>query len=192
MVNPAPGGGTSTAATFQVLAVPTTVYVNAAYAADPFGTVVTWTDGSKHTVGYDAFGTVQAGVTAVASGGTVNIAAGTYIESVRIAQSLTLAGAGAAVTTIQIPAKVCQQRRDRDRERGVRRRCPASQSHDGLLNGTGIADEGGTLLATDIGVAGFENGVAVQDKRPPRSPTARSPATTLKSWWAQARATPAR
>ena len=118
------------------------MYVNASYAADPIGTVVTWTDGSTHTVGYDAFGTVQAGVTAVASGGTVHIAAGTYTEQVTITQSLTLDGAGAAVTTIQAPANffassdevaiasgasvgmsgftVAERRQHRDRHRGRR------------------------------------------------------------------------
>ncbi len=60
VVNPGPGGGTSNAETFRVLAVPTSVYVDGSYASDAAGTVVTWTDGSKHTVGFDAFGTVQA------------------------------------------------------------------------------------------------------------------------------------
>ena len=72
MINPSPGGGTSTAATFQVLAAPTTVYVNPAYASDPLGTAVTWTDGSTHDVGFDAFGTIPTAVEAVAAGGTVD------------------------------------------------------------------------------------------------------------------------
>jgi len=58
---------------FQVDPVPTTVYLNNAYAGDAPGTAVTWTDGSTHYVGYDAFRTIQAGVAAVASGGTVDV-----------------------------------------------------------------------------------------------------------------------
>ena len=73
----------------------TSVYVSSAYASDAPGTQVTWADGSTHVVGYDAFGTVQSGVNAVAAGGTVNVAAGTYTEQITISQSLTLAGAGA-------------------------------------------------------------------------------------------------
>ena len=52
------------------------VYVNAAWASDPVGTAVTWTDGTAHTVGVDAFGTIQAAVYVVAANGTVNVAAG--------------------------------------------------------------------------------------------------------------------
>ena len=72
VTNPPPGGGASTGATFQVLATPTTVYVSPTYAGDPLGTTVTWTDGSTHYVGYDAFGKVATGVAAVAAMGTVD------------------------------------------------------------------------------------------------------------------------
>ena len=143
VVNPAPGGGTSTAATFQVLPAPTSVvYVNEAYASLPNGKAVTETGGITAFVGSNAFSTVQGGVTAVASGGTVLIAAGTYTEQVSIGQTLTLEGAGAAVTTIQAPAnffassdevaiaerrlrrdvRLCSRRRrqHRDRHRGRR------------------------------------------------------------------------
>ena len=72
VTNPAPGGGTSTGATFRVLAKPTTVYISPTYLGDPLGTPVTWTDRSTHHVGYDAFGTVATGVAAVAALGTVN------------------------------------------------------------------------------------------------------------------------
>jgi len=81
------------------------VYVNAAWAGDALDTAVTWTDGTTHYVGYDAFGTVQAGVTAVAAGSTVSVAAGTYTEQVTVSKSLTLIGAGASTTTIKAPSK---------------------------------------------------------------------------------------
>ncbi len=72
VTSPPPGGGATTGATFQILAVPTTVYISPTYATDPLGTPVTWTDGSTHYVGYDAFGTVATGVAAVAAHGTVD------------------------------------------------------------------------------------------------------------------------
>jgi parallel beta-helix repeat protein len=72
---------------------PSTVYVNSAY-----------TDGSadNHIFGYDAFSRIQDAVNEVSSGGTVNVAAGTYDEQVVISKSLTLQGAGA--TTIVKPS----------------------------------------------------------------------------------------
>jgi subtilisin family serine protease len=78
------------------------VYVNSAWTGDPTGTQVT-VGTSTHTIGTDAFATIQGGVDGVAAGGTVNILAGTYSEQVAIGQSLTLAGAGAASTTLNPP-----------------------------------------------------------------------------------------
>jgi len=166
VTNPTPGGGTSTAATFQVVAVPTSVYVNAAYASDPPGTTVTWTDGSTHTVSYDAFGTVQAGVTAVASGGTVDIATGTYSEQVTITRSLTLAGAGVDATYIQVPTSVTTGA-------GISIAGGAavdvtmsglSVLKSGAVSATGILDNGCALSVNKIGVAGFTSGVAVENE----------------------------
>ncbi len=97
----------SATATINVLpANPTIDYVSSSYAGDPPGTVVTWTDGSTHTVGFDAFGTIQAGINAVAANGTVNVASGTYTEQLTIDQSLSLLGAGVSSTTIQAPANL--------------------------------------------------------------------------------------
>jgi pectin methylesterase-like acyl-CoA thioesterase len=42
----------------------------------------------------DAFATIQAGINALAEGGTVNVAAGTYTENVTVNKQLTLDGAG--------------------------------------------------------------------------------------------------
>jgi parallel beta-helix repeat protein len=53
-----------------------------------------------HIFGQDAFDTIQKGIDGTASGGTVNVAAGTYDEQVVIDKSLTLQGAGDA-TVIQ-------------------------------------------------------------------------------------------
>ncbi len=72
VTNPLPGGGTSTGASFQILATPTTVYVSPSYAGDPLGTAVTWTDGSTHYVGYDAFGKIGTAVSAVTAGGSID------------------------------------------------------------------------------------------------------------------------
>ncbi len=76
---------------------PTNVYVNSTYSDGSAG---------SHTFGYDAFATIQDGVAAVASGGTVNVAAGTYDEQVVINKSLTLQGAGD--TTIIKPSSAAK------------------------------------------------------------------------------------
>ncbi|KPL00846.1 MAG: hypothetical protein AMJ91_02890, partial [candidate division Zixibacteria bacterium SM23_73_3] len=60
---------------------------------------------------YDAFDKIQNGVEAVAIGGTVNVAAGTYEEQVEINKSLTLLGAGSksgpsASTIIESPVSL--------------------------------------------------------------------------------------
>ena len=61
------------------------------------GTVV---DG--HTIGTDAFATIQDGIDAADETGTVNVAAGTYDENIIISAKpgIKILGAGAAVTTI--------------------------------------------------------------------------------------------
>lgn len=65
--------------------------------ADPDG------DGPAKSMGYDASRTVQGGVNIVASGGTVNVAAGTYTEQVLVnnMDGLTIEGAGEALVTIK-------------------------------------------------------------------------------------------
>ncbi len=91
--------GTDTTFNFEPAA---TVYVDDDWAAlapgaDPDGT------GPAHAMGLDAFAKIQQGVDAVAAGGTVNVAAGTYLEQVTIKHPLTLTGAGADQTTVQAP-----------------------------------------------------------------------------------------
>src|SRR5262249_35645522 len=78
--------------TFQVLATPTSVFVDNAWASLPLGTAVTASfDGQTHYIGYDAFATIQAGINAVAANGSVDIdnSANPYTES-----NITVATAG--------------------------------------------------------------------------------------------------
>ena len=80
--------------------LPSEVYVNATWAgtttgADPDGA------GPATSFGADAFDTIQGGANGVATGGTVHVAAGTYVENVTIATPLTLAGADQATTIIE-------------------------------------------------------------------------------------------
>jgi len=75
---------------------PALVYVNASWAGttigeDPDG------NGPATRFGYDSFATIQEGVNNVASGGTVQVAAGTYDEAVKISQQLTLVGEAGAI-----------------------------------------------------------------------------------------------
>ena len=70
-----------------------------------------WTDktpgekvGEDLYIGSNAFATIQAAVDAVAEGGTVNVAEGTYAEQVVIDKPINLVGAGKESTTILAPA----------------------------------------------------------------------------------------
>ncbi len=67
---------------------PSVVYVDATFNSGSSG---------GHAWNVDAFAAIQDGVTAVADGGTVHVAAGTYSENVVVAKPLTLLGANAGV-----------------------------------------------------------------------------------------------
>ena len=71
------------------------VYVNPSFtgnSGDPDGS------GPVTAAGYDGFSTVQAGINAVAVGGTVHVEAGTYTENVSVNKSVTLDGNSQAAT----------------------------------------------------------------------------------------------
>ncbi|MBA7567420.1 hypothetical protein ES708_09131 [subsurface metagenome] len=74
--------------------VPSEVWVDDDYTAGSCG---------GHTWLYDSFTNIQNGIDAVAEGGTVNVAAGTYSEQVNIEKSLTITGAGQDTTHIVSP-----------------------------------------------------------------------------------------
>ncbi len=73
-------------------AAPSTVYISGSYS-----------DGSAdgHSFGWDAFTTIQAGYDAVAAGGVVNIAAGTYEQGstqISVSKSVTFQGPNASIS----------------------------------------------------------------------------------------------
>jgi len=146
-------------ATVQIVLIPTSVYVAPGYAGDAPGTAVTWTDGSTHYVGTDAFGTIQAGINAVAADGTVNVASGTYTEQLTIEQSLSLVGAGAASTTIQAPASLSGN--EIEIASGVTVTM-SGLSLDGASSSTAVDVNGGDLSASSLAITGYKVGVSVE------------------------------
>ena len=141
-------------------AAPTSVYVAPGYASDAPGTAVTWTDGSTHTVGFDAFGTIQAGINAVAANGTVNVASGTYTEQLTIDQSLSLLGAGVSSTTIQAPASLSGN--EIEIASGVTVTM-SGLNVDGASTSTAIDVNGGDLSASSLAITGYNVGVSVEN-----------------------------
>ena len=150
-----------TSATLTVSQVaPTSVYVAPGYASDAPGTAVTWTDGSTHYVGFDAFGTIQAGINAVAADGTVNVASGTYTEQLTIDQSLSVVGAGVSSTTIQAPATLSGN--EIEIASGVTVTM-SGLSLDGASSSTAIDVNGGDLSASSLAITGYNVGVSVEN-----------------------------
>jgi Calx-beta domain len=93
--------GTGTITNDDARPAPATVYVDDDWTgttagADPDGA------GPATEFGYDAFATIQTGVDAVATGGTVNVYAGTYDEDVNVNKAgLSLLGFDAGVKTVR-------------------------------------------------------------------------------------------
>lgn len=80
-----------------------TVYVDDDWVGASVGDIVN-ANGTFATFGSTAFATVQGGVDGVCDGGLVNVFAGTYEEQVTVDnKTVTLKGAGSAVTTIASP-----------------------------------------------------------------------------------------
>jgi len=83
----------------EILPVPAVVYVD-----DGWTSTQEWTDpdgvGPATYFGYDAFTTIQEGIDAVAVGGMVNVAVGTYAESLLIEKNLGIIGDGSLKPTI--------------------------------------------------------------------------------------------
>ncbi len=146
--------------TVTAAALPTSVYVSPSYASDTPGTPVTWTDGSTHTVGIDAFGTIQSGINAVAAGGTVNVASGTYTEQLTIGKSLSVVGAGPSSTTIQAPASLIGNEIEISSGLTV---TMSGLNLDGASTLTAIDVNGGDLSASNLAITGYNVGVSVEN-----------------------------
>ena len=81
-------------------AQPTVVYVDDDFSILPGGTDPA---GPGQAIGCDSFATIQAGINAVAPGGTVNVAAGTYVEDVSVTKTVSILGAGAGSSIVSGP-----------------------------------------------------------------------------------------
>ena len=142
------------------VAAPMSTYVDPGFASDPLGKVVTWTDGSAHTVGFDAFSSIQSGVNSVVSGGTVNVAPGTYNEQLYTGKSLSLIGAGVSSTTLQASSSLYGN------EIGIASGVTVLLSGlnlSGVSSSTAIDVNGGTLTANNLVMSGFNVGVSVEN-----------------------------
>ena len=139
--------------------------MDGSYAGDPLWTPITLAGGTVIVIGYDAFGTIQAGIDAVAAGGTVNIAAGTYTEQLTISQSVTLAGAGSSSTILQAPSNLIGNEIEIENSASV---TISGLTVDGAINSTGIDVNGSTLVANDVVVTGYLVGLSIENGSPPR------------------------
>ncbi len=139
------------------------VYVNSAFAGDANGTQIAIGGGITVTMGVNAFATIQAGIDGVASGGTVNVMAGTYAEQLSIGESLTLSGAGTSTTFLSAPSAATG-----GSQIAINGGPSVSVTVSGLtISGslllTGIADDfGASLNATSIVSSGDDIGISVE------------------------------
>ena len=91
--------GASAPLALAIVVLPSTVYVDSAFTDDASCVAVA---GPDTLMGTDCFTTVQDGITGVADGGTVNVTAGTYDESLIVDKTLSIIGVGE--TTVIQPA----------------------------------------------------------------------------------------
>jgi hypothetical protein len=107
---------------------PTTVYVNPAFTgpagSDPDG------NGPATAIGFDAFASLQPAIDAVAPGGTVMVAAGTYTGGLTLAKRVIVQGSGSTSTFVA-----------------------------GTGTGTGLAITGQGVAASGLTVRGFGTGL---------------------------------
>ncbi len=118
----------------QPVPSPTTVYVDYQWAGLAPGTPVMGSYGSFLHVGYDAFSSIQSAVNAVASDGTVDVAAGSYAGLITITGIVNIVGAGESATTIM-----------------------------GSDSGDGIDVSGGSLTASGLTIDDFSVGLLVEN-----------------------------
>ncbi|HEY0081279.1 MAG TPA: Calx-beta domain-containing protein, partial [Pyrinomonadaceae bacterium] len=102
-LGPASAAAAASTAGVALAAPATVVYVDDDWVGLAAGTDPDGAGGPATSIGQDAFPTVQGGVNGVASGGTVNVAAGTYDEDVNVNKTLSLLGAGAGATHLRGP-----------------------------------------------------------------------------------------
>ncbi len=92
---------------FETLETSTdTLFVDDDWANLAEGTVVQ-IDGKNYRIGMNAFGSIQSAVDAAVDGATVNVAAGSYEEDVKVAKGITISGAAdyaSSVTSFGIGA----------------------------------------------------------------------------------------
>ena len=133
------------------------VWVNSAWSGVAFGTMV---DG--HIYGMDAFDTIQNGSNAVAPGGIVHVAPGTYYEHVIVDHSLIINGSNSGI------AGNSSDRHDESVLSGDTGPVGDSAVSDGIVvQADNVVIDGMTIQGFDNGIASYANvnGLTVNNTR---------------------------
>ena len=143
----------------QVVNPAMTVYVDASYAATRRHAGHLDRRERAHYFDVDAFDTIQGGVDAVADGGTVDVAPGTYSEAVTIADDVTLAGAGQNPSARVLDGIECGLLRH---HHCSRRRDHLGSGDPGFLRRGRIDFAGGFATLSDDTIADNGTGVLIE------------------------------
>ena len=138
------GGIECHAEALRALAItaPDVVYVDATWSSTTYGADPD-AAGPAIAYKYDAFSSVAEAVDAVAHGGTVHVAAGSYTEQIVVTKDVSILGAGSATTSVVAPASIVS---------------PYSTSYDHYPVIAAINSS--TLVLKDVTVDGDGNGNA--------------------------------
>ena len=130
--------GTGTITNDDACAAFSTVYVDDSWAGTAIGDDPDGVGGPATVFGCDSFATIQGGINAVTSGGTVIVRDGTYNEDVDINKTITLHSTSGAATTTIVGAGHC-----------LPTSCPGGPVSALTLSAPGVTIDGFTITASN-------------------------------------------